>query len=223
MKKTNPVPSRERDYILLGTLFLLGLVTAFLLSSYSFNPLQYSQRVNRDQKTASYNQMGYGRGMMYHSDYKTESKDTCLMDGCLLAEDADYPVAQLSEVTISYLNDSLADERKALATYEAVIAKQGSVRPFINIIRAEEQHISMVKALFDKYGVEIPDDTTKISSVPSSLSESCSVAVQAEIENYDLYQTMLPNIEQEDIKQIFTNLANASKYMHLPAFEKCSN
>ncbi|MDH5533814.1 MAG: hypothetical protein OEX81_05320 [Candidatus Pacebacteria bacterium] len=216
--KKSPAPSKERDYLLLGTLFLLGLVTAFLLSSYSFNPLEYTPTTER---VSTYGHMGYGRGMMY--DYGSENRDTCLMDGCLLAENAEYPVEELDEVTIGYLNDALTDERKALATYEAVIGKEGNVRPFINIIRAEEHHISMVKALFDKYGLDIPRDTTRATNIPNSLSDSCTMAVQAEMDNYDLYKSMLPSIKHQDIKEVFSALANASKFMHLPAFEKCSN
>ena len=145
------------------------------------------------------------------------------MDGCLLAEDSDYPVAELDEKTIEYLNLALADERKALGTYKATIAKFGSVKPFINIARAEEQHISMLLALFDKYGVPIPQDTTKVGTLPSTLQEVCAVGVTAEIDNDALYQKMIPELKRDDIRTVFTSLARASKEMHLPAFERCKN
>ncbi|MCD8485042.1 DUF2202 domain-containing protein [Candidatus Woesebacteria bacterium] len=154
---------------------------------------------------------------------QTLTKQNCLMDGCLLVEDAEYPVEELDNQTIEYLKIGLADERKALATYQATMDKFGNVRPFINIARAEEQHISMLKALFDKYGVEIPADTIEVGELPATLQEVCAVGVQAEIDNDQLYQDMIPNIAQEDIKTVFTSLANASKEMHLPAFERCAN
>ncbi len=151
------------------------------------------------------------------------SKENCLADGCLLVEDADFPVATLDEKTTEFLNMALADERKALATYQATMTKFGSVKPFVNIARSEEQHISMLLSLFDKYGVAIPNDATKVGALPATLQEVCAVGVTAEIDNDALYQKMLPEVTQEDIKTVFTSLAAASKERHLPAFERCAN
>lgn len=179
--------------------------------------------------TEGYGPMGFGRGQMgmtqqgqYQNNTTKLTAENCLMDGCLTIEGANYPVAQLDEKTITFLKDALADERKARATYEAVIEKFGSVRPFINIIRAEEQHIAMLKALFDKYGVDIPDDTTKVAALPDSLGSVCQIGVDAEIANDELYQRMIPQVAQEDIKAVFTSLAAASLQMHLPAFQRCA-
>ena len=175
------------------------------------------------------NLIGYGRGqsveqarMKDNQLVQEVTKENCLMDDCLLVKDADYPVAKLDEKTIEYLNLALADERKALATYQATMAKFGSVKPFVNIARAEEQHISMLLALFDKYGVSIPKDMTQIGALPSTLQEVCKVGVTAEIDNDALYQRMIPELQYEDIKTVFISLAKASKEMHLPAFERCA-
>lgn len=192
--------------------------------------LSQARPLQQDQTTNSYGPLGYGRGsgvaqgqMKNNQSTQSVNKQNCLMDGCLLVDDADYPIATLDENTIEYLNLALADERKALATYQATMAKFGSVKPFVNIARAEEQHISMLLALFDKYAVTIPKDTTKVGALPATLQEVCTVGVTAEIENDALYQKMIPEIEYEDIKTVFTSLARASKEMHLPAFEKCAN
>lgn len=190
-----------------------------LNSSSSFGAFGYG-RGNGSQKE---NDMGQNRqGRSNKTGLNNLTKQNCLMDGCLLVEDSEYPVEQLSQQTTDYLEVALADERKAAAFYQAVIDRIGAVRPFINILRAEEQHQAMLKALFDKYGVSIPADTTAKQASPATLAEACQAGVDAEIANDALYQTMLPTIEQEDIKTIFTNLANASKDMHLPAFERCN-
>ena len=179
--------------------------------------------------SSTYGTFGYGRGNSTGggrnstANQSSLNKENCLMDGCLLVEDSEYPVAELSQETIGYLEAGLADERKAHAVYEVVIEKFGSVRPFINILRAEEQHQAMLKALFDKYGVEIPADNTPIQTAPTTLIEACQIGVDAEIENDALYQDMLPNIEEEDIIAVFNSLADASRLMHLPAFERCAN
>jgi len=219
MKKTNPAPSI--DYFLLTVLFVLGLATAFLLSSYNVNPLEK----NYSKQNPTYGQMGYGRGMMNYNKtgYVNADRETCLMDGCLLVEDADYPVEELDEQTIGYLQAAITDERKALATYTSFMEKFGRVRPFVNIARAEEHHISMIKALYDKYGLEIPEDTSVVKAAPDTIQEACQLGSGAELANDAMYQDMIANIEQQDIKEVFNALADASRLMHLPAFVNCSN
>lgn len=129
---------------------------------------------------------------------------------------------QLDVQTIEYLQLALADERKARATYAATLEKFGSVRPFSNIIQSEEQHISQLLALFARYGIAVPADTTQVGALPATLAEVCAVGVTAEIENDALYQRMIPEIQQADIKSVFTSLAQASKEKHLPAFQRCA-
>lgn len=188
----------------------------------SYGALGYGRGNGNGNGQGALNQ-GYEKSQKENQNNRGLNKNNCLMDGCLLVDDSEYPVSELSQETIGFLEAAIADERKALATYEAVINKFGAVRPFINIARAEEQHITMLKALFDKYGVEIPADTTVIGSLPDSLSEVCAIGVQAEIDNGQLYQDMIGSIQEQDIKEVFTSLASASLNMHLPAFERCAN
>jgi|GEM_PF-457957 len=226
MKKS--VQPSKSSLPIISILSILVIVTVAVIA---FQQMSFGRSSSKpNQTTENYGPLGYGRGqgggqgrIDNSQSVQGINKENCLMDGCLLAEDADYPVATLDEKTVGYLNLALADERKALATYQATIAKFGSVKPFINIARAEEQHISMLLALFDKYGVVIPQDTTKVGALPATLQEVCQVGVTAEIDNDALYQRMIPELQQEDIKTVFTSLARASKEMHLPAFERCAN
>ncbi len=149
----------------------------------------------------------------------------CVSDECLKIDDLEYPVGELPESVVSALKSAIDDEYKARATYEAVIGKLGSTRPFSMIIRAEEQHISSLKALFDKYGLDIPEDPYTNVEVASIRSENCSVGVEAEILNASLYRdNLLPAVKDyPDIISVFTNLMNASQNNHLPAFERCAS
>ena len=126
---------------------------------------------------------------------------------------------------IQHGDEAINDEYKALSTYEAVIAEFGSIRPFVMIKGAEEQHIASLKAIYDKYGLEIPDNTWpgKVS-VPATIQEACQVGVDAEIANAALYKdNLLPAVQDyEDITVVFTNLMNASEQKHLPAFDNCN-
>lgn len=160
---------------------------------------------------------GTGNGMM-------RNQDNCVADECLSVDGLEYPVGTLSDEAKSAVLAAIDDEYKAHATYSAVIEKFGSVRPFIMIIRAEEQHIAALKAILDKYGVATPSDAWSGKVVASdTVAAACQVGVDAEIANAALYRNdLLPKVTAyPDITTVFTNLMNASQNMHLPAFERC--
>jgi hypothetical protein len=54
------------------------------------------------------------------------------------------------------LNQALDDEYKARDTYRKIVDTFGPVRPFINIVEAEQQHIELLLPLYEKYGLPIP-------------------------------------------------------------------
>lgn len=151
-------------------------------------------------------------------------KDNCVADDCLSVSNLEYPVATLSTEVQTAIKSAIDDEYKAYSTYDSVIKKIGNVRPFSMIIRAEEQHIASLKAIFDKYGVAIPDNQYlgKIAS-PATLSAACSLGSDAEIANAALYrETLIPAVTaHSDITSVFNTLMKASQEKHLPAFDKC--
>jgi len=166
---------------------------------------------------------GYGRNIGSGQGGQP-TRDNCLADDCLLVEDLEYPAGDLPVDVQEALNEAINDEYKALTVYEGVVAELGMVRPFSMIMGAEEQHIASLKAVYDKYGLEIPANTLGKISSPTILQEACQVGVDAEIANAALYkEELLPAVQEyEDIVTVFTNLMNASEQKHLPAFEKCN-
>jgi len=125
---------------------------------------------------------------------------------------------------VEALSRALDDEYKALATYDAIIKKFGTVRPFSQIIQSEETHISSLLGLYEKYGLTAPDNPYlgKITA-PETLSLACSLGVKAEVANAELYKTeLIPQVaEYPDITTVFNNLMDASQSKHLPAFSRC--
>lgn len=121
------------------------------------------------------------------------------------------------------LLEALADERRAQATYKAVIDKFGSRRPFSNIVKAEARHESFVLELFAKYKLEVPANQFSGESfdLPATIPENCSKAVEAEKANIAMYDRLLTTVSEPDVKETFVYLRNASKDNHLPAFERC--
>ena len=120
------------------------------------------------------------------------------------------------------LKEALDDEYKARATYRAVLAAFGDVRPFVNIVESEERHIGALRRLFERYGIEMPGDLwpSRIS-VPESLEAACATAVEGEIENRALYERlMVAAVGHPDVEETFRNLQSASQDNHLPAFER---
>ena len=150
--------------------------------------------------------------------------DNCLSEDCLKIDDLEYPAGVLPDTVVEALDSAIDDEYKAHATYEAVINKLGSTRPFSMIIRAEEKHISSLKAIYDKYDLEIPEDPYQDVQIAETRAQNCSIGVQAEIDNAALYRdSLLPAVsDYPDISSVFTQLMNASQDNHLPAFEKCA-
>lgn len=127
----------------------------------------------------------------------------------------------LTETEIAALHEALDDEYKAWATYDQIIQDLGPERPFINIVESEARHIEALRALFDRYGVEVPGNPWR-NRVPrfASVREACQAGVEAEIENAALYERLMRSTEREDILAVFENLRRASQENHLPAFRR---
>ena len=116
------------------------------------------------------------------------------------------------------------DEQHAYATYEAIIDQFGNVAPFVNIQRSEAQHIAAWELMFDRYGVELPAVPEFDTPEFSTLSDACQTAADAEIANFELYDTMLVTLgDYPDMVQVVTSLRNASEFSHLPAFQRCAS
>ena len=131
---------------------------------------------------------------------------------------------KLDNKTRQALLDALADERRAQATYEAVIAKFGDARPFSNIVNAEKRHESFLLPLFEKYSVDVPQNefSKEKTEVPETLIEACKQGIEGERLNIAMYDRFLEFVKEKDIRETFTYLRDASKNNHLPAFERCA-
>lgn len=131
---------------------------------------------------------------------------------------------QLDERTVEALHEALDDERHAIAFYTAVIDKLGNVRPFVNIVRAEERHEAALLRLFEAYGLDVPKDrwADYEFDVPDTRAAACAVSVDAEIDNIAMYDRFLEFVEEPYIRQVFHNLRAGSADRHLPAFRRCA-
>lgn len=119
--------------------------------------------------------------------------------------------------------DAIHDEYRARAFYTAVIEQFGAIRPFSNIVQAEERHTQLWNTLFAQYGLPIPADPF-VGNVeaPDTLQIACQMGIDAEIANVAMYDSFLEFVQEPDLRAAFTQLRNVSQNNHKPAFERCA-
>lgn len=123
---------------------------------------------------------------------------------------------------------ALDDEYKAEATYAAIIALHGEIRPFSNIIQAERRHAAAIAKVLKSHGHHVPENGYKsgalsLPAAPSDVKNACAIAVEAEEDNIRLYnEELLPVVSEfPEISALFRKLRDSSEQRHLPAFQRC--
>jgi hypothetical protein len=117
------------------------------------------------------------------------------------------------------LNYAILDEYLAEAEYLAIIETFGEIKPFTNIILAEQRHIDLLLPLFDAYDIEVPQNNAVDSVViPDTITSALATGVEAEEYNILMYETFLAQDNlPDDVREAFEYLMNAS-INHLSAF-----
>ena len=119
------------------------------------------------------------------------------------------------------LGDALDDQRWAEAFYAVVIAKFGTVRPFITIIEAERRHGDALLRQFDRLGLPVPPNRwLGRMPPPETLRDACAAAIAAGQDNIALYDRLLPEIDDAAVAQVLGNLQRTARENHLPAFQR---
>ena len=118
------------------------------------------------------------------------------------------------------LSYAIQDEYLARAEYVEIILEYGSMRPFSNIVKAEERHISFLIPLFERYGFKTPEDNADDYVVlPQDMKTALELGVHAEIENIAMYEVFLQEDLPADVRDVFERLMAASEN-HLEAFRR---
>ncbi|BCR35746.1 ferritin-like domain-containing protein [Mariniplasma anaerobium] len=141
-----------------------------------------------------------------------------------LDDDSYGSVSALDQTTFTIeemLIYALQDEYAARAEYDYVLSTFDITRPFSNIIKSEETHISLLLPLFDTYNLSELEDTSDSHLISiGSVEEAFDIGVQAEILNIAMYNLFLEQDDlPDDVKEVFVKLRDASMN-HLDAFEK---
>ncbi|WP_218827739.1 ferritin-like domain-containing protein [Rubricoccus marinus] len=134
------------------------------------------------------------------------------------------PSALSAEVTDA-LDAVLLDEHRAEAIYARVLLDFGDVRPFANIIGAEQTHAQALEGLFARYGLDRPANPYAAATVDGypSVGAACAAGVEAEVDNAALYDRYLGLAMPDDVRRVLTSNRDASLDNHLPAFQRCAS
>ena len=117
------------------------------------------------------------------------------------------------------LTYAIQDEYLAYAEYDRILSDFGNVRPFTNIIRAEETHIDALLPLFTAYGITAPADEGADRAVSvTALTDAFQAGVTAEVNNIAMYETFLDQNLPDNVRTVFESLMHASEN-HLRAFQ----
>ncbi len=159
-------------------------------------------------------------GCASNTTERVTSAGCCCSGACVVPAGA---ATAVDVKTADALRETLMDERRAQAFYNSVMVKHGQVRPFSNIVHAEERHEAVLQSLMTRHGVSVPSDTpTNLPAIPDTVAECSRLAAQLERENIAMYDRLLVDVTEPDIRAAFENLRSASMNNHLPAFERWS-
>lgn len=130
----------------------------------------------------------------------------------------------LPDATRAALLEALADGRKAEATYAAVLATFGAVEPFLSIVDAERCDREALLELFRIHNIEIPPNPYQGAPPrpPATLPEACAMGVKLEEASIAMYDRLLSQVRESDVRRVFRQLQEASRSHHLPAFRACA-
>ncbi len=144
---------------------------------------------------------------------------------CVLNQNAPVnPTGTITPTSADALRAAWLDERRAQAFYGAVLERHGQIRPFANILNAEKRHEQAVATLMDRYGVSKPGkDSTDVPGVPATIAECAKLSAQVERDNIAMYDRLLKDVTEPDVRAVLENLRAASLKNHLPAFERVAD
>lgn len=127
----------------------------------------------------------------------------------------------------------MREEEKMAHDFYVIMYEKWGLRPFNNISKAEQRHMSVVKSMLDKYSIQDPvKDLTQgifsnsdIKVMYENLLEQGNksavdaLKVGAEIEEVDISDLVraIEGTDNDDLKLVYNNIMHGS-YNHLRAF-----
>ena len=121
--------------------------------------------------------------------------------------------------------EALQDEYQGEAVYGRILKDLGDIRPFSNVVHAEQRHAAYLEDLLTSRDLAVPANRWVGAEVPTYASrpEACAAAVEFEVKNVALYDRLLAtDTLPEDVRMVFEHNRMASLDHHKAAFERCA-
>ena len=107
---------------------------------------------------------------------------------------------------------AIQDEYLAKAEYKLIMSEYGKQSPFNNIIGVKEYHIELIKTLFEKYNIAIPEDNSNEYIVlPEDIKATLKTSINGGVNNIEIYEKFLIEDIPTDIAKAFEELIRGSE------------
>ena len=128
-----------------------------------------------------------------------------------------------SDITRKALDAAYSDEFVAYTRYKSATAQFGPVRPFSNLLSAEERHLAILEQQYTNFGFDVPTPNLRPLRTFSSIQNACEVSIVAERKNVALYDRLLLEVTDPSVRDVFLFLRTASFERHIPALQRCGD
>lgn len=133
-----------------------------------------------------------------------------------------YSGNNLSPEEIEFLNAAYKDECRDQYFFKKAYEKFPDAGAFAKIMNSEQNHMSALESVFNKYDIETPKNLDFSDIViPSSSDEACATGLKFEKENVEMYKKFLLSVSNTFLKTVFEDLRDITINRNIPALEKC--
>ena len=134
------------------------------------------------------------------------------------------PRVPLDEAQVAAIAEALQDEYQGEAIYARVLLDHGDIRPFSNVVHAEQRHASFLEELLEARDLPVPANAgvggPGLRVAPGGLHRGRRVRGRATSPSTTGFLTAGPL--PDDVRQAFEHNRMASLEHHKPAFERCA-
>ena len=133
----------------------------------------------------------------------------------------------LSSSEVESLYKVIMQEYLTKNVYFEVSTQFTNEEPFLSAYNEEEKILQLISSLLSKYMLALPGDETQAEAQEyirkiRFQSDACEVGSKLEFTKYTLYDSLLKNIDNEDIQKVFYSILNSSIEKNMKLFEDCN-
>jgi len=128
----------------------------------------------------------------------------------------------LTPEEIEFLNTAYKDECRDKYFFKKISEKFPDISAFSKIMNSEQNHVSALESIYNKFEIETPKNMDFSDVViPSSSDDACSIGLKYERENVEMYKKFLLSVSNTLLKTVFEDLRDITINRNIPALEKC--